>query len=145
MLPLTLLEEGEALARREVVWFVDNTAALSGVVKGSSSHRVLERLIGAFWILAYRSQVTVWIEYGTSGDNWSDGISRELDKDVFSREHGFSIEELQWEPDTLMVSYPEFWEFQRSSMLRMSAANISGSVDNKLHVLNKVGLQWEFC
>ena len=50
MLPLTLLAEAEALAQREVVWFVDNTAALSGVVKGSSGHAILERLIGAFWM-----------------------------------------------------------------------------------------------
>ncbi len=114
MLLLTLLFEGRHLAHRRVLWFVENTAALSGVVKGTSRHPVLEKLIGLFWILAYRLQIEIWVEYVESDANWSDGISRELSMDTFSMEHGFRLRELIFTlPEWLQRSYAEMWAASR--------------------------------
>ncbi len=38
------MEEGHTLRGREILWMVDNTAALGGVVKGTSGQPVLEKL-----------------------------------------------------------------------------------------------------
>ena len=45
MLPGALEFESHAFAGREVLWFVDNTVALDGIIKGSSREPVLEKLV----------------------------------------------------------------------------------------------------
>ncbi len=109
MLPLVLLREGRALRGRDVQWMVDNTAALGSTVKGASGQPVLEQLIALFWILCYRFQIRVWLEYVDSEANWSDGISRNFGADTFANAHNFSVDELEFEYSWLLRSYPELW------------------------------------
>ena len=53
MLPILLYEEDARIAGRDVIWLVDNTAALGGIVKGASGLAVSELLIAAFWMKAF--------------------------------------------------------------------------------------------
>ena len=46
VLPTAMYHDPEAIRGRDVLWFVDNTAALAGVVKGTSGEPVNELLIG---------------------------------------------------------------------------------------------------
>ena len=100
MLPILLYEENERIAGRDIIWLVDNTAALGGIVKGASGLAVSEMLIAAFWMKAFALQVRLWVEYIDSAGNWSDGISREFDKDPYSQKHHFDTrrigEPMQW-------------------------------------------------
>ena len=100
MLPILLYEENERIAGRDIIWLVDNTAALGGIVKGASGLAVSEMLIAAFWMKAYALQVRLWIEYIDSAGNWSDGISRLFGKDPYSQKHHFNTrcigEPMQW-------------------------------------------------
>ena len=109
MLPTLLLEETERLCGRDVVWFVDNTAALSGCVKGGSKEPTLAKLVALFWVLCYRLDCRVWLEFVESDANWSDGISRDLDKDEFSKEHGFTTREYTPSLDWLEWDYLTIW------------------------------------
>ena len=59
MLPLALLQEHLGLRGRDIVWFVDNTAAPSALVKGADGNVTLERLGGLYWILGYRLRIRV--------------------------------------------------------------------------------------
>ena len=100
MLPILLYEENERIAGRDIIWLVDNTAALGGIVKGASGLAVSELLIAAFWMKAFALQVRLWIEYIDSAGNWSDGISREFGNDPYSQKHHFDTrrigEPMQW-------------------------------------------------
>ncbi len=113
MLPLTLLREGPHIRGRDVLWLVDNTAALSAVVKGASGHPVLEKLVGLYWILTYRFQVRVWIEYVDSESNWSDGISRLFAADAFAAAHGFSTALMQPDISWLRATPHQLWTRSR--------------------------------
>ena len=109
MLPLVLMQEGESLRGRDVLWFVDNTAAMGSAIKGASGEAVLERLVGWFWMLSYRFQVRIWIEYVESDANWSDGISRLYDRDSFSREQGFRTNVVGFPSHWLLWDYLSMW------------------------------------
>lgn len=113
MLPFVLLREGEALRDRDIIWMVDNTAALGGAVKGTSGEQTLEKLIGLFWILTYRFQCRVWLEYVDSKSNWSDGISRDYGAAVFSSANRFSTCLMSVELSWLQLAYPELWRRSR--------------------------------
>ena len=76
---------------------VDNTAALGGVVKGTSGLPSLERLVTLFWILSYRFRATVWVEYVDSQGDWSDGISPLFAADPFAAAHVVQIAPLEFE------------------------------------------------
>ena len=41
MLPILLYHEKHNLVDRDVVWLVDNTAALGGVIKGASTNKTV--------------------------------------------------------------------------------------------------------
>jgi hypothetical protein len=89
MLPLTVLQELETLRNRRVLWFVDNTTALFSFIKGRASSAHLDRAISLTKFLQARFNITIWLEFTKSGGNWSDGISRLLDRDPFAARHGF--------------------------------------------------------
>ena len=76
---------------------VDNTAALGGVVQGTSGQPSLERLVTLFWILSYRFRATVWVEYVDSQGDWSDGISRLFAADLFVAAHVVQIAPMKLE------------------------------------------------
>ncbi len=113
MLPLVLLAEGQAFRGRDVLWLVDNTAALGGVVRGNSRHPVLDKLLGLYGVLAYRFQLHIWVEYVDSESNWSDGISRLFGADDFAARHGFTTSAMHIEPEWLRLSASELWEKSR--------------------------------
>ena len=100
MLPILLYQESEHIAGRDIMMLVDNTAAIGGIVKGASGLAVSELLIASFWIKAFALKVRLWVEYIDSARNWSDGISREFDKDPYSRKHYSNtrgiVEPMQW-------------------------------------------------
>ena len=84
----------------DVVWMVDNTAALGGVIKGASGLAVSEQLIATFWMLTFALDLRLWIEYVDSKGNWSDGISRDFGDDQNSVDH---------KSDTRSVCNPLAW------------------------------------
>ena len=89
MLPILLYHERHNLEKRDIVWMVDNTAALGGVIKGASGFAVSEQFIASFWMLAFVLDLRLWIEYVDSKGNWSDGISRDFGDDQYSADHCF--------------------------------------------------------
>ncbi len=119
MVPLALIQWPESFRGRNMVWYVDNTSAMASFVKGASANEDLERIVGLFWMLAWHLQVRVWFEWVDSDSNWSDGVSRLLEKDEFSAEHGFPLEAMAGPTDQWRQSWPELWAFaERASKKR---------------------------
>ena len=119
MVPLALVQWPESFRGRSMVWYVDNASAMASFVKGASANEDLERIVGLFWMLAWHLQVRVWFEWVDSDSNWSDGVSRLLEKDEFSAEHGFPLEAMAGPTDQWRQSWPELWAFaERASKKR---------------------------
>ena len=95
------------LRGRPVLWFEDNAAVLAGLVKGSSSTADLDQGVAVIHLLLAALQVRVWFEYVESAANWSDGVSRELEKDPWAQANGFpvAIAEVPLWPWTVEADY----------------------------------------
>ena len=87
VLPAALWFHKDRFRHRDVIWMVDNTVALCGLIKGSSKEPVNEVLIAQFWMAAFRLNIRIWLEYVDSKANWSDGISRKFARDEFVLRH----------------------------------------------------------
>ena len=109
MLPILLHHEQANIAGRDLIWMVDDTAALGGDIKGASGLAVSEHLIASFWMKAYALGIRLWIEHIDSKGNWSDGISRELQNDQYSRDNGFTTRALHQPLSWHIADIREAW------------------------------------
>ena len=90
-----VLSEWQHLAGREVLLFVDNTAALHALVKGVSGNTSLARTVQLLHLLSYQLHVIFWFEYVPSSQNWADGISRVGCEDPWACKRGFETRRLE--------------------------------------------------
>ena len=79
------------LAGRDAIWFVDNAAVLSAMIKGGSRCEDVDRAAGVVALICAQIQARVWFEYVESKSNWADGVSRLLHADQWSRQNGFEL------------------------------------------------------
>ena len=77
---------------RDAIWFVDNTVALATLTKGNSREPQIAAGVEAVHFALAFMGIRVWFEYVESHANWSDGASRDLLEDKWSRENGFKLE-----------------------------------------------------
>ena len=89
---LGLVTFGHMLQGRSLLWFEDNSAVLSGLIKGASSHALLDAGNATIHLLLASLQARAWFEYIESDANWSDGASRMLTADTWTRENGFVLQ-----------------------------------------------------
>jgi hypothetical protein len=108
-LVLGILEFQDILRGRSLIWFEDNSAVLSGLVRGASGHPLLDAGAASIHLLLASLQARAWFEYVESDANWSDGASRLLLADPWAAAHGFPI---------VMGAVPAWpWEAQGSSRI----------------------------
>jgi hypothetical protein len=120
MVVLTIWYTRDSLRGRQIIWVVDNSASLFCLIKGVSNNPVLERLVAVFHFICHWFHMKVYFEYVDSKSNFSDGISRVLDKDPWCRKHCVHPKELA--ADALPRAwfdqdYPDLWaQIERSSV-----------------------------
>ena len=61
-------------------------------------------------MLAHTYSFRVWYEFVDSNANWSNGISRHLNKDDFAHSNGFAIEDLEIKADWWAASLLHLWQ-----------------------------------
>ena len=76
---------------RSLLWFEDNSAVLSSLVKGASSHPLLDAGNATIHLMLASLQARAWFEYVESDANWSDGASRLLSADPWVRANDFAL------------------------------------------------------
>ena len=76
---------------RSLLWFEDNSAGLSGLVKGTSGHPMLDAGAATIHLLLSALEARAWFEYVESDSNWSDGASRLLTADPWAKVAGFAL------------------------------------------------------
>ena len=82
------------------LWFVDNTAALMALVKGSSKEPSLDRMAKVVHLASFALGTNAYYEYVESHANWSDEISREGLEGAWAAANGFKLD---WCPAFEMV------------------------------------------
>ena len=91
-LVLGIINFQDMMRGRSLLWFEDNSAVLSGLVKGSSSHPLLDAGNATIHLLLASLQARAWFEYVESDANWSDGASRLLAADPWIMANGFALD-----------------------------------------------------
>ena len=127
--PLALATWPSILADRQVIHFVDNNAAASGLVKGYSPTQDSSPLVGEYWLRASSARADIYIERVESKSNLSDGPSRlnfHLMKRLHARFHPPCTE-------TLMTSLYQCLHFFSKEQ--------SATVGSPVAVSQPVGLQ----
>ena len=94
---------------REVLWHVDNTVALSSLVKGMPKETHISRIVEAVHILMCRLDCRIWFEFVKSDDNWADGISRVGFRDELVVETRARLHPLQMSANWWSAAITEFW------------------------------------
>ena len=94
MIPVVLKECASLVQGREVILFVDNSVALYAMVRGCSNEKSVARCSAVVGFMAHAWQMHPWFEFVDSKSNWSDGISRCLDKCGFCAKHNIPIREV---------------------------------------------------
>ena len=91
-LVLGIIQFREAIKGRSLLWFEDNSAVLSGLVKGASGHAMLDAGTATIHLLLASLGARAWFEYIESDSNWSDGASRLLVDDPWARANQFHVQ-----------------------------------------------------
>ena len=73
----------------------------------------LEQIVGLFWMLAFQLDAQIWSEWIDSESNWSDGVSRDFQDDVFARDHNFELEPVSSITPEWSESWPRPWAFSQ--------------------------------
>ena len=127
--PLALSTWPEILSERQVIHFVDNNAAASGLVKGYSPTQDSSPLVGEYWLRAASARSDIYVERVESKSNLSDGPSRlkfDLMKSLKAKFRSPCTE-------SLMTSLHQF--------LHYFSMEHSAAVDSPAAVSQPVGLQ----
>ena len=70
-------QDRSLLEGRDIVWFIDNEAAASSMIRGGSAEGDVNDIAEATHLLLHRLGCRMWVEWIDSGSNPSDGASRE--------------------------------------------------------------------
>ena len=91
---VALLLMPELLRGPDVIWFVDNEAAVSSLIRGSSKSEDVGHLAAAVHVTCLELGVRIWYEWIDSKSNPADGLSRAGLSDQWTREQSWHLHEV---------------------------------------------------
>jgi len=102
MLPplYALVDSPATFSNRDIIWFIDNQASCSCLVRGSSGQPDPAAIAGAIRLKAAVLSSRLWIEWASSESNPSDGLSRDGIEDQWSQRQGW--QSFVWEVPPLL-------------------------------------------
>ena len=95
----------QALANRELVWFIDDESALSSLIRGSSKAEDVGHVAACTQLAMLEHSCAVWYEWIDSAPNPADGFSRDVIKDKWTLEQGWEIQEIPPEAFPQVAEY----------------------------------------
>ncbi len=84
----------ELLQGREVVWFIDNEAALSSLVRGTSRAEDVGHIAACTQLAMIAHSCSPWYEWIDSVSNPADGLSRDGVHDQWTAQQGWDLTEI---------------------------------------------------
>ena len=94
--PEAILDAPEALAGRQVTWYIDNESACSSFIRGASRQEDVSEIIAIALLSVAKINAVIWFEWIDSHSNPSDGLSRLGLQDPWTKSQAWSLLELRW-------------------------------------------------
>ena len=98
---------GHALADLDVLWFVDNEAAVASLIRGGSSQADVHTMVQLAHYLLQHFWIRVWFEWIDSHSNPSDGLSRAGLLDSWTQLQPWHLFEYDFPSALAQVARPE--------------------------------------
>ena len=95
----------ELIQSGEIVWFVDNEAALSSLIRGTSRAEDVGHIAACTQVAMLECSSSVWYEWVDSDSNPADGLSRDGVHDKWTLEQGWHLTEFPASAFTAVVEY----------------------------------------
>ena len=92
---MAILQQPEWFRDTDVVWFIDNSVALAGLVKGANRGLQMDRGCAVIHLALAALKANLWWEYVESDSNWSDGASREGLMDRWIHDNEFEVNQCE--------------------------------------------------
>ena len=89
--PQAIIREPHLFAGSDVIWFIDNEAACSSLVRGTSSQEDIGLIAGITHFLMMRYDIRIWYEWIDSNSNPADGLSRDGLQDEWTAQQGWQL------------------------------------------------------
>ena len=86
-----LLSHSSLVAGRDVLWWIDNQASVSLLIKGSSSQQDLAAISAAVHLYSAHLGCRLWFEWIPTDLNCSDGLSRDGVTDAWTIAQGWNL------------------------------------------------------
>ena len=96
-IPEAVMNDAEALAGRDITWFIDNEPACSSFIRGCSKCEDVSEVVAIGLLQLQKLNCRVWFEWIDSEANPSDGLSREGLQDRWTQEQDWHLDEVLWE------------------------------------------------
>ena len=90
---VALTEMAGSVRRTNSIWFIDNTAALMALVKGSSGSHSLDQMAKIVHLACFAIRSVPYFEWIESKANWADEISRKGTQSNWAPHNAFSVKE----------------------------------------------------
>ena len=90
--------DSDFLKGRDLVWFVDNEAAASALIRGAARPEDLNEIASQVHLLMTINKTRVWVEWIDSHSNVADGLSREGLACALANKLCSELEEVDLEP-----------------------------------------------
>ncbi|OLP77008.1 hypothetical protein AK812_SmicGene42982 [Symbiodinium microadriaticum] len=88
---LTPFNLPDVFRNRDVLWFIDNEAAASACIRGSSGSRDVDSMVRLAHVMSAKSGTRIWYEWVNSTSNPADGLSRGGLSDPWTLAQGWSL------------------------------------------------------
>ena len=103
----------ELLQGRELVWFIDNEAALSSLIRGTSRAEDVGHIAACTQVAMLQHSTTAWYEWVDSSSNPADGLSRDGVRDEWTLRQGWELTEFPPSAFKAVVEYTRRPEITR--------------------------------
>ena len=90
-IPAALLRNADILTNCDILWFVDNEAACSSLVRGASKEEDVASIAGAAHLMMLSRRCRIWFEWIDSDSNPADGLSRDGCEDAWTANQGWQL------------------------------------------------------
>ena len=100
-----LIVSPEIFRGKEVVWFVDNEAAVSSLIQGTSRAEDVGHIAACTQLAMMELSCSTWFEWIDSASNPADGLSRDGVSDQWTARQGWDLEEVQPETFRRVAEY----------------------------------------
>ena len=98
----------DLLTGKDVIFFIDNEAAASAMIKGDSRLPIVGTMAMCVQLLLIRYNIAVWFEWVDSDSNLADGLSRDGAEDPWTLDQEWELQEFQGFPFAVsLVSLPK--------------------------------------